>query len=162
VKIIFLDIDGVLNTDRIDRMRKNHNISTIDFDPEALKNLSKIVIETNAKLVISSSWRVHQNTDTPLWNALIDNLKKCNLEKEIFDITEVHGGIIKRQPRWKEISNWLLKSKELDISSYVILDDEWDMDFLSMNFVRCSSSVGISDKNCIDAIAILNRTGNVA
>jgi hypothetical protein len=157
MKIIFLDIDGVLNTDRIVRMRKNHDIATIEFDPEALNNLSKIVNATKAKLVISSNWRIHQNTDTPLWNALIDNLKKYNLDNEIIDITETEDGEIKQQPRWKEIFNWLLKNKNQEISSFVILDDEWGMDLLDENFVQCSSSVGISDKNCIDAITILNK-----
>jgi hypothetical protein len=157
IKIIFLDIDGVLNTDRVVRMRKNHDITTIEFDPEAMNNLRKIVNATNAKLVISSTWRIHQNTDTPLWNALIENLKKYNLENEIFGITETDEGKIKQQPRWQEILNWLLKNKDQEISSFVILDDEWCMDLLNANFVRCSSSVGISAKNCIDAITILNK-----
>lgn len=158
MKIIFLDIDGVLNTDRMIRMRKNLDIKTIEFEPEVMSNLSKIIKATNAKLVISSTWRVHRDTDLLLWTALIDNLKKYNLEKEIFDITETEDGKIKRQPRWKEIANWLLKNKEQNISSFVILDDEWGMDFLEPNFVRCSSSVGISEENCIDAIAILNKS----
>ena len=42
-KILFLDIDGVLNTSQ----------SGYDFDTEAVSNLSKIIEEANAEIVLS-------------------------------------------------------------------------------------------------------------
>ena len=48
MKIIFLDIDGVLNTyNSMDR-----------FCPKAVSCLNEFVQESGAKVVISSSWRL--------------------------------------------------------------------------------------------------------
>ena len=52
-KIIFLDIDGVLNSETYD---KNRTAGAID--PECAKRLNRIIKETNADIVISSSWKL--------------------------------------------------------------------------------------------------------
>ncbi len=154
MKVIFLDIDGVLNSDRIARMRRNHNILEMTFDQDAMENLSQIITETGSRIVISSTWRFHYKTENPLWLSLIDNLKQYNLDNHIIGTTEITN-IASAKPRWKEINEWLFNKN--DIESFVILDDEWDMGILNRNFVRCSGSVGISSSNCREAIEILNR-----
>lgn len=62
-KIIFLDIDGVLNTERQHDRCVNEGITPVDgfgyaFDPIAVANLKRIVEETGADIVISSSWKL--------------------------------------------------------------------------------------------------------
>lgn len=60
MKIIFLDIDGVLNTKY---WYKHMDKSTVKdkygyaFDPNAVSNLKRIIDETGANIVISSSWK---------------------------------------------------------------------------------------------------------
>lgn len=56
---IFLDIDGVMNN-RIDWMYKVNNGLNADrmFCSEAWDRLQQVVFETNAKIVLSSSWRL--------------------------------------------------------------------------------------------------------
>lgn len=61
MKIIFLDIDGVLNTER--NNNKNYGRPR-PFDPEAISALNKIIKETDAKIVISSSWRYMYDTES--------------------------------------------------------------------------------------------------
>ncbi len=60
-KILFLDIDGVLNTERWHKkMVASHapqDSFGYDFDPEAVANLRHIVEATGAEIVISSSWK---------------------------------------------------------------------------------------------------------
>ena len=62
-KVIFLDIDGVLNTERkAKEVYDNNNLDSHDefgrlFDENALYWLNKIIDETGAEIVISSSWR---------------------------------------------------------------------------------------------------------
>lgn len=59
-KIIFLDIDGVLNTERWHCQTASNELQDeygYKFDPVAVTNLSKIIEETGADIVISSSWK---------------------------------------------------------------------------------------------------------
>ena len=155
MKVIFLDIDGVLNTDRAIRQRKNQNNDQIHFDEEAMKNLNEIIKTTKSKIVISSTWRIHQNTENPLWIAIIENFKRYKIDSEIISTTEKYENGSPQNPRWKEIKNWLESNKEKDITSFLILDDEWNMEDLNNNFVRCSPSIGIDRKNKEDGIKIL-------
>lgn len=64
--IIFLDFDGVLNTEQhqaklaVDRLPNKDAWGPL-FDPRAVANLRKIIDATDAAIVISSSWRyIHQ------------------------------------------------------------------------------------------------------
>lgn len=60
-KYLFLDIDGVLNHDEwfeSDGYKKNQgNWKVSMFDPKCVERVNKILEETGAKLVVSSSWR---------------------------------------------------------------------------------------------------------
>ena len=61
-KIIFLDIDGVLNTERQHDRCVEAGLAYVDnfgyaFDPVSVANLKRIVDETGADIVISSSWK---------------------------------------------------------------------------------------------------------
>ena len=60
MKVIFLDIDGVLNTGWwYTQMDKNTPKDKYGyaFDPNSVANLKKIIDETGADIVISSSWK---------------------------------------------------------------------------------------------------------
>lgn len=57
MKVIFLDIDGVLNSRTYDRKR-NWNEQT-DIDETRLPLIKEIVDATDAKIVLSSTWRQH-------------------------------------------------------------------------------------------------------
>lgn len=75
--IIFLDIDGVLNSALYDK-------KIDDFIPEAISILNELYINYNAKIVISSSWRISLSLDE------LKNLFKRNYcIGEIIDITEI-------------------------------------------------------------------------
>lgn len=61
-KIIFLDFDGVLNTEHNQNMLVYHGKAWKDkhgafFDPEAVAQLERIIVETGADIVIESSWK---------------------------------------------------------------------------------------------------------
>ena len=57
MKIIFLDIDGVLNSRIYDRKRNRDELT--DIDETRLPLVKELVAATGAKIVLSSSWRVH-------------------------------------------------------------------------------------------------------
>ena len=67
IKVIFLDIDGVLNSLAYDRGRKENNRN---IDETGLPLIKRIVDETQAKIVLSSSWRTHWNKDFSLCDSV--------------------------------------------------------------------------------------------
>jgi len=61
-RILFLDFDGVLNTEYNQNLLMYHGKSWKDkyrafFDPETVAELKRIVEENNADIVIESSWK---------------------------------------------------------------------------------------------------------
>lgn len=111
MKVIFLDVDGVLNSDEYFNSIKDKKINTIEnqIDINKVKLLKQAVNTTGAKLVLSSSWRHTKNAN---------NLKALLLN---------YGMIVDSTPflnneRGKEIKKWLEEHK--NVEDYVILDDE--------------------------------------
>ena len=167
-KVIFLDIDGVLNTGRwYSKMDRNTPKDKYGyaFDPNAVANLKKIIDETGAEIVISSSWKsfglseleemwqdrvlpgkligITPNTvsDEMLLNADLDHM-------ELFSI------------RGMEIKEWLSKKGKY-VSHYVIIDDMDNMlQEQKSHFVQTNPEVGITEENAVQAISILNHLQN--
>lgn len=162
-KIIFLDIDGVLNSHIIASEWKARNSKNggyggwfkegdplskevIKWGHKNLENLQEIVDQTNAKIVISSTWRIHFSIET---------------FKEMFTIYGWKDApIIDRTPggyktRGLEINRWLKDHPEVE--SYVIIDD-FDEFMISQkkNFVNTDPEIGLTYKDAINAINILN------
>ena len=71
-KLIFLDIDGVLNSkDWSDYVHSNRDRQLTDVvDPNAVKRICNICEKTDARIIISSSWRTFD------YNTTIQNLIK--------------------------------------------------------------------------------------
>lgn len=139
MKIIFLDVDGVLNSVQ-DRFSW-----TIESDKHLIL-LACIVRRTDAKIVVSSSWR---NC------SLLDTLKKRlnDFSMSVFGIT----GYNKNGIRGLEIKEWL--DNHNDIESFVILDDEvFDIkEHFPNNFVQTSMEVGLQKEDVEKCIAILSN-----
>lgn len=111
MKVIFLDVDGVLNSDEYFEKTKGLNLQGIyqDIDVEKIKLLKKAVDETGAKVVLTSSWRYTKNAI---------KLKELLKEYEIF----VDATPFIENKRGLEIKKWLLDNQNVD--DFVILDDE--------------------------------------
>lgn len=136
--IIFLDIDGVLNGYNKWNLLGWNIVKRIKYKPLELwykriaepfgvheskvKRLAKIVEATNAKVVMSSSWR-HGWWKCPYeeqyedQRQLTDLLNKYNIE--VIDITPT----LKSGERGYEICKWLSEHKSI-VNSFIILDDE--------------------------------------
>lgn len=158
MKVIFLDVDGVLNSNY------SHSISTnekgwmwdeiSDFHLEKLK---RIVDETDAKIVLSSSWRVYHPILTgeteitdELLKVLVEKFEKLGLS--IYDVTPE----LRLQIRGNEIMEWINRHSE--VSNYVIIDDEYEFRYEQEPFVvRTTMINGLTDELSDLAISILNR-----
>lgn len=130
-KIIFLDIDGVLNV-----MSREFDEYGQLFNPIFVNNLAYIIEKTNAKLVISSTWRYSGH------NRMINMWKYRNLPGEIIDITP---DLYKDVDRGDEIKAWLEKNID-KVDNYCIIDDDDDMLTEQLNnFVKTSGNIDHPD-----------------
>jgi hypothetical protein len=169
--VIFLDIDGVLNSklwresDKYkDLMKSGLNRDLCQFDPEAVSLLNDLIAKTNSSIVVSSSWRRGKT---------IEELQ------ELFDKVKIKGKVIgktpalyfisdiedykKSVPRGNEIKAWIELNHEMfntkvsDLK-YVILDDDSDMLYWQRNnFVKTNNDVGLTLVNVVDATFILQK-----
>jgi len=91
LKIIFLDIDGVLNSLKYDR---NRTVKQGNIDETRLPLLKKLVDETGALIVLSSSWRKHWEMDRDkcddIGREIISTFAKYDLF--IYDIIPIVSG----------------------------------------------------------------------
>ena len=154
MKVVFLDIDGVLNSRAYDRKR-NWNEQT-DIDETRLPLVKKIVDETGAKIVLSSTWRGHWSKDPALCDGdgeyVNETFAKFGLE--IYDKTPDLGIDFDRPD---EIKAWLNSAE--GIESFVIIDDyRYAWGKLSDRFVKTNPHIGLGleDEHVRKAIEILN------
>lgn len=187
MKIIFLDIDGVLNgynfwnilgwkiislthSKKLKTWYRN-TIKPFGVHENKVKRLAKIVKNTDAKIVMSSSWRIGW-WKTPYekmgddQKKLTDLFNKYNIK--VIDITPyfLSGN------RGKEIVTWLAEHEE-EVEKFIILDDEnthlrvFDND---ERFIQTSSvskgkmikgywyeNTGLKNKHVRQAIYVLNK-----
>ena len=160
MKVIFLDIDGVLNYTQwyvSDRNPGNLNGEEGDIDPMCADRINHICEETGAKIVLSSDWRIS-------WPYCIDRIEKGGINHGlIIDKTPEHmwvehctGDFLDWSSRGSEIDDWLSQHTECD--RYVILDDRKDFtEEQQPNFIHVNSMHGIDDTDVVFAIQILNR-----
>lgn len=180
-KIIFLDIDGVINTTK-HRFQK--------FDEECMSSFEEILNLTKAKIVISSSWR-DENYERMKLNFLEHGCTD-KIFNEVIDITcrgfrstikgsrlpIVRGNEIKEWIDTRLIYPWhetpsldkhyqilnedgsfkMMKHNELNIDfSYLILDDDIDMLYCQKdNFIVTNCDDGITKEHIQQAVNILN------
>jgi hypothetical protein len=129
-KIIFLDIDGVLNSNSFFQSDEYEKLDrwVSMIDEKAVELLNDLIKETNAKIVISSTWRKSLNKEE-----LLEILKSKGFEYDILDYTPylvfrdldyVKGSV----PRGCEIQAWLNHNySHPDSVNYIIFDDDSDM-----------------------------------
>ncbi len=117
MKAIFLDIDGVLNSNEHTAFIKSfitYGDSMIEpFDDECLYNLKYIVDETDAKIIITSIWRLFPD----YLYILMNKLEEYGLDKNVISLTISN----KYKDKLQEIA---VKLKKLGITEYVVLDND--------------------------------------
>ena len=129
MKVVFLDIDGVLNNTSTEETFEDYYF----VEDEKVELLKQLVTRTNAKLVLSSTWRegwyARERIENPsksfqsairLFEALEKKLSEYDLE--LLSYTEDFG------TRGEEIDLWLKNWKGEQVESFIILDDMYPED----------------------------------
>lgn len=160
MKVIFLDVDGVLS----------HRGTFSNFDRNCLALLADIVEQTDAKIVISSSWREDENN----LNFLMARLGDFNLHEKVVGKTPILWEL--SEMVWNDdtgpmdVVGWIgqrgheiekfIKSDLIDIEKFVILDDDplakQREDWPHGKWIQTFMDEGLNTENARQAIDFLN------
>lgn len=152
MKVLFLDIDGVLNSTKFynerPKMKEYDGLSfpCDNFDYRAISLLNDILDKTQAKLVISSDWRFDEDLESCL--------KYHGLKYDIYGKTPYD----KHYRRGYEIQKYLL-SVGNEVDNFCIIDDidNWFLPYQMKYVVKTIFSDGLTKELADKAIKILNN-----
>ena len=173
--LIFLDFDGVLNTENHFAKMTVDGVPTRDyygpkFDPKAVANLQKIIEATDAWIIVSSSWRymglkdlqrMWTDRNLPGWIAGITPLHTEDdklLETDLSQLDEITPEMF-CSSRGNEIKAYFDEVLQVnnDTQRYVILDDLNEvLPEQESHFNRINPIVGITEEDAEKAVKILN------
>ncbi len=157
--IIFLDIDGVLN---------GHNWSSSAesniIQPTPVKHLNRILEETGAKIVLSSSWRyiIHGGAMTldgfeymlRTHGVVSGRLRGLTCKDEETKGAEPDDFLSDGYSvRSKQILGWL--QMNTSVTRWVAIDDG-GLDIDDENFVQTDGRVGLTEADALRAIELLS------
>ena len=151
MKLIFLDIDGVLNSVAFWNTRYVRGGSQID--PEAVAYLNELTDKTGANLVISSAWR-HRGI-----REMRRILRENKVRAPVVGLTpnreyRARGPLYISPGRGAEIAAWL-KASRRTVDRFVILDDDNDMGDLMHRLVRTDYQIGLTPTDTARAYDLL-------
>lgn len=152
MKVLFLDVDGVLNH----RACFKPSRGGAPLCPDAVQRLQHLVRRTGCKVVLSSTWRVLEHHTAKLradggfpephddWRT-VDN-----------PVAMQNGIIVDPYHRGGEIAEWL--SRHPEVTRYAIVDDDGDMlPDQRPHFVQTSFETGLLDEHCERLAQILGE-----
>ena len=165
MKVLFLDFDGVLNSEQSrifwqnirDQAAVEEQMKTssggileqiaMEFCPIAISNMEELIRRTpDLKIVISSSWRAARTVEE-----LKDLFKSKIISNAIIDKTESFSNV-----RGEEIQKWLNEHPEF--TNYVIVDDNRNMlESQKDNFVNTANLHGFQYGDLLWAERILKK-----
>ncbi len=156
-KILFLDFDGVLNSKAWIKTPDKYLKSPIE--PCKMNLLKRIISETNAKIVLTTSWREFWQFDK----------KHTNKTGEYIDkIFERYGlSVFSKTPdisffeRDKEVDFWLKDHYSQNVKSFCVLDDVEELFqnnlVIKKHLILTNPNEGISENDVSKAIKMLNK-----
>lgn len=133
MRVLFLNVDGVLNRTGYQPVQSFGLRSWIE--PELASRLSIVLARTDARIVMSSDWRVGRTLER-----IGEELNAAGIPAPVLGKTPELGG-----PRWREIEAWMAE-QSLAREQVAIIDDGFSMGPLDDRFVRVSPLTGLDDE----------------
>ena len=156
MNVLFLDVDGVLNT-RYTKDRVYGTTKLIGIEDRYVANLKKIIDVTDAKIVLTSSWKRWIKIDDQQGQYLKDKLAVFGLE--VYDVTEDRG-----DNRGYGILQYVGHN---NVTRWVVLDDEEFDDYRAFGIMRhlvkttwYMEDGGLGESDAEEAIKILKGENN--
>ena len=166
---IFLDIDGVLNANGTDVFTRSKSRcgSFLGIDKDKVKRLATIVKETDAILILSSSWKIGWEPNHKYKVNSYDRYDPCSSyhAKYLDNHLKKKGGLVVSDKtternlaqRGMGIKAYLLAHPE--ITNWIVLDDEIFYDFqergIMPHLVKTDPTYGLTDADAEAAIKML-------
>lgn len=161
MKVIFLDIDGVLNSMDWYKRRTRVKSETWDeyhaqeFDPVTLALIKRVISETGARVVLSSTWRLSKEGVKFIKSIGIDIIA-CTPH-----LPRPTSTSVEYCERGKEIHEWIEKNIENRgevVDRYVIIDDDTDMlPEQKEHFFNTDNKIGLTESMAEEIILYLNK-----
>ena len=162
MKVIFLDIDGVLNSNLCDENDLLEISNGEYIDEDKVKLLSAVIQKTQAVVVLHSGWRFWLNDNlqsiSKEADILLSLLKKYEIE--IYDKTpDFSTAEIRKAKKFSmvkasEIMAWLKEHQE--VKAYLVLDDlNLHCEKLSEYQIQTDPAVGLTEEDVEQAIKML-------
>lgn len=146
VKILFLDIDGVLNSAYVLDTQKRGDA----IDRDMVSRINRIIDATGCQIVISSTWRLYHSLDA-LKKRLVDN---GMWRDAILSVTPRLDA--RHFNRADEILSWLHDNP--NVTQYIAIDDSaCEFDKIKEHLVATTWKDGLQDHHVIEAINKLNN-----
>lgn len=154
MKVIFLDFDGVMDTAYDDLIRNKEGKPACDeygtlFDPNCVRNLEHIIVQTGAAIVLTSSWKYMMS-----YKDFIEMWERRRLPGFVTDVTPT---LKQRTKRGDEIDAWMEECRT--DCEYVIIDDLGTENFNSHQIPRLlvvNPFWGLDEETAERAIELLN------
>lgn len=156
LRIIFLDIDGVL-VNRESLCARNRPADA-RAAPGCVAALNVITAATNAAIVVSSTWRLGRKLIE-----LCELLSSWGVTGSVVGATprliENQGSVHMAKSRGAEIQKWLDQNRDhRKVDRFVILDDDQDMDHLADWLVLTKFETGLTMEDSARAIKVLEES----
>lgn len=145
MKIIFLDFDGVLNNPGCYAQASGERVPA---DPNAVAAINHLIEKTGAIVVVSSTWRYMGIMHCR------ENLNRWGVNGDVIGVTPR----LEHVNRGAEIDKWLKDYEREAVDSFVIIDDDADMEPHMERLVRTNGRVGMTMADAERAIALLGAT----
>lgn len=177
-KLIFLDMDGVMNNERSFRARTDFSDLAV-VDPACVANLNDLLTRSGAELVLSSTWRIdrifgpEKTREKLLEKGLLESKQFIGVTEESsfwknkkFEIvgSRLFGEFQRKfslrfNERTLEISEFLegFKLGGNEVESFVIIDDMENFHPLERHHVHTSMDEGLTKADVEKALKILNN-----
>jgi hypothetical protein len=150
-KVLFLDVDGVLNNAPVFRDRR---LGHLPIDNLCVERMHDVIRATGAQIVLSSSWREIDWHELKLQASFVFEMYEGIGSDRLWIRHDDRSTKRLSGPRGNEIAEWL--SRHPEVTSYAIVDDDGDMlDEQKPYFVQTHFDDGLTDDLAKQLIAIL-------
>jgi hypothetical protein len=180
--VIFLDIDGVLNSN-VEDVQSEVNVYNSDgwhVSIPRVQCMNALVRGLEYRIVLSSAWRLkyslndvenqlrkagatwslhHQTINffsTPLKNA---GVKELRYNPHDWGYPHPKMSEYSFPTRALEIHQWLVRHQS-NVKSYVVLDDDYSWGFMTPRVVKTNPYFGLTERDVEDAKVILDKPVN--
>lgn len=150
MRVLFLDVDGVLNRTTFSPAESVGLRSWIEAELAA--RLDRVCREAGAVLVMSSTWRAGRTLEE-----LQEDLAAAGISTPLISTTPINAG-----RRYEEIQRWMdewAAAGHEAIEAFAIVDDMHSMGPLASRFVRTSPFNGLDEESAQQLVRLLRDEG---